>query len=201
MDDWGKAKKPSWGCEHKELVFGKGVILGGSCLHPAKGYDIYVGLDTGMDTETMHFPWDDKVGFLYRITDMQSPKSPKSFSKLISWLCLALDKGKRIHVGCVGGHGRTGLVLAAIAKEINCEMDAITWVRDNYCKKAVETQSQVNFLHKHYGIKKVEMSKTSCSGSDWDIGGYSATTTGRTHSDRILYQQNAEECVFNTLTN
>lgn len=39
------------------------------------------------------------------------------------------------------------------------EEDAITYVRKNYCQKAVESKSQVEFLHKHYGIKKVGGSK------------------------------------------
>jgi hypothetical protein len=41
--------------------------------------------------------------------------------------------------------------------------DAITYVREHYCKKAVESSTQVAFLHKQYGIKVVPGSRNVVS--------------------------------------
>jgi hypothetical protein len=59
----------------------------------------------------------------------------------------------------VGGHGRTGTVLAAIVAEMTEKKDAIQWVRKHYCKKVVESKVQVQFLMKHYGVSEAEPSK------------------------------------------
>jgi hypothetical protein len=48
--------------------------------------------------------------------------------------------------------------------------DAITWVRGNHCHKAVESQAQIEWLHKHYGITKVKPTKTAYQGGN-DLGG------------------------------
>jgi hypothetical protein len=84
------------------------------------------------------------------------------FKKLIAWLDEQLSSGLKVHVGCVGGHGRTGTVLSALVAariargvEIAVDGDVIGYVRTNYCKKAVETAAQVEFLVQHYGVKSV----------------------------------------------
>ena len=48
------------------------------------------------------------------------------------------------------------MVLAALARIILDEKDAVTYIRENYCSKAVESSEQINFLFKYYDIKKVE---------------------------------------------
>ena len=66
---------------------------------------------------------------------------------------------KRVHVGCIGGHGRTGLVLSALVAQMTGMPDPISYVRKHYCTKAVESTEQVTFLTKHFGAAKVEPSK------------------------------------------
>jgi hypothetical protein len=77
-----------------------------------------------------------------------------------------LHDGKSIHVGCIGGHGRTGTVLTAIMAELTEKTDAIQWVRAHYCKKAVESEEQVDFLVKHYGVTTAKPTKTYSSSID-----------------------------------
>ena len=160
--------KPRCHTTHKMLKFGKGRLLGASCGSPHKGYDIYIGFDWGMEFQHEVYPWETKkdpvIEFQFRIPDMGVPKSPKEFKKMITWVCSQLHKGKRIHVGCIGGHGRTGLFLAAVRAEFNDDKDAGNWVREHHCKRAIESQTQINFLYKHFGIKKIKPSKTSYKG-------------------------------------
>jgi hypothetical protein len=55
----------------------------------------------------------------------------------------AAGAGKRVEVGCVAGHGRTGTALACMAVLAGVPVDdAVAWVRDHYCVKAVEPPYQ-----------------------------------------------------------
>jgi hypothetical protein len=55
--------------------------------------------------------------------------------------------GKRVEVGCLGGHGRTGTALACLAVLAGHPAGtAVAWVRANYCDSAVETTEQEDFV-------------------------------------------------------
>ena len=55
----------------------------------------------------------------------------------------AARAGQRVEVGCIAGHGRTGTVLACIAVLAGIPAgDAVAWVRDHYCAKAIEPPYQ-----------------------------------------------------------
>jgi len=162
--DKNKSVAPRCHTTHMPMKFGKGELLGASCSSPRKGYDIYIGLCYSMIYKFQTAPWETtkKVSVVeaeFLITDGGVPKSPVKFKKMIKWICTQLQEGKKVHVGCIGGHGRTGLVVAAVKNMMDGEKDAITWVRKHYCKRAVETQIQVKFLNKHFGIKKVKGSR------------------------------------------
>lgn len=131
-------------------------IYGGSCLLSSpRNYDIFIGLDSLMKVTDKTFPWTEGVQFLYAIQDMGVPKNIKSFYKLLGFLKVVVLSNKKVFVGCIGGHGRTGLVLSALVAEMTGKSDAITYVRKNYCKKAVETAKQINWLVKHFGVQEV----------------------------------------------
>ena len=56
-------------------------------------------------------------------------------------------RGERVEMGCLGAHGRTGTALACLAVFAGCPAsDAVTWVRENYCSHAVETDDQAAFV-------------------------------------------------------
>lgn len=155
---------------HPPLKIGEYKIWGGSCVTPAHHlgeFDIYVGFDRSMGYNYRHYPWNSGESFLFYIQDMSVPKSPAEFKMLVNWLEVQLKLNKRIHLGCLGGHGRTGLVLSALVKQMLGIEDAITYVREGYCKKAVETVGQIDWLNEHYGIKKVAGTKEFHSPSDW----------------------------------
>ena len=170
---------------HPALPLGNGlVIYGGSCLHPiVADADVYVGLDSGMRVSDRALPWADKptIEFLYRITDMSIPSDPVAFVKLIDWLAEQVMLGKKVHVGCIGGHGRTGMVFAALVKVMLGEDDAIAYVRKNYCKKGVETTEQIKFLMDLFGIKTATPSKAHAP--------YVAGTSGKTSGSTVMGNQ------------
>lgn len=149
---------------HPALPLGECKVYGGNASHPiVKDADIYVTLQAGSSCNCLTDPWDEEenpvIEARYFIQDRDCPKNPVRFKRMITWLCNQLQKGKKVHVGCIGGHGRTGMVLAALVAELTEEKNAIQYVRKHYCKKAVETEVQIEFLMKHFGVSKVEPSK------------------------------------------
>jgi hypothetical protein len=57
--------------------------------------------------------------------------------------------GERVEVACVGGHGRTGTVLACMAVLAGIPAEqAVAWVRANYCVRAVQEPSQQYWMER-----------------------------------------------------
>jgi len=161
--------------KHPTLKLGGGELVGASCNAPRKGFDIYVGLDWGMHRESMNYPWEPKasevVEIYFPIRDGGIPKDVGQFKKMVVWLAEQLGTGKRVHIGCIGGHGRTGTLIAALVSHIHGDTKAGEWVREHYCKQAIETAEQVKFLEDTFGIEPVAPSKKSFGKSSG--GGYS----------------------------
>lgn len=160
---------------HPALKVGDFEVFGGSCITPiVKDADIYIGFDSGMRLTNASYPWNSsKVEVLFYIADGTAPAQADEFKKMVAWAAEQIILGKKVHAGCIGGHGRTGTFLAALVAHMTGNEDAITYVRENYCKKAVESSTQVDFLHKHYGIKKVEGSKAHLYGGGVSKGVWS----------------------------
>lgn len=158
-------------------------IYGGSGNTPAVlDAEVYIGFDHGMD-KSIPFPWEavtPPVKVFFPITDMSVPQNLDQFKNLIVWTAEQLHAGKKVHAGCIGGHGRTGLFFSALRKYLTGDEDATTHVRANYCKKVVESRQQVDWLHQHFGIKKVPATKGSY--------GHGTVTTGGSHSAPKMWQ-------------
>lgn len=148
---------------HKPLVIAGHEVYGGSCGSPTiKDADVYIGLDASSASRHPSMsPTSLAHGYIYSISDMSVPSDVDDFKKLVEWLATKIGSGKKVHIGCIGGHGRTGLLLSALVKVMEDKADAITHVRENYCKKAVESKSQVDWLVKHFDIKSVEATKAA----------------------------------------
>jgi hypothetical protein len=55
--------------------------------------------------------------------------------------------GEGVEIGCLGGLGRTGTVLACMAVLAGVDPpDAVAWVRENYRSDAVETRDQERWV-------------------------------------------------------
>ena len=67
-------------------------------------------------------------------------------------------RGLKGNIGlcCMGGHGRTGTMLAILAAKLgkvkkgDCPVE---WVRNCYCKKVVETTAQLDYIERVTGMK------------------------------------------------
>jgi hypothetical protein len=71
------------------------------------------------------------------------PRDQEAARRLIREGFAAAREGRRVEVGCIAGHGRTGTVLACMAVLAGVRADEATeWVREHYCAKAVETGPQ-----------------------------------------------------------
>lgn len=150
---------------HKGLVLPgtKLKIYGGSCSTPkVTDADVYIGFDGMMRPTSRSFPWNEGHEILFSVPDMGTPKAVGEYKKLVDWTKEQLIAGKKVHAGCIGGHGRTGMFLAALVSMFG-EKDAITYVRKHYCQKAVESMEQIKFLQKEFGvtIKEIAGSKSS----------------------------------------
>ena len=56
--------------------------------------------------------------------------------------------GQGVEVGCMGGLGRTGTVLACMAVLAGVSFnDAVAWVRENYRPRAIETLDQEAWIN------------------------------------------------------
>ncbi len=57
------------------------------------------------------------------------------------------QEGERVEVGCAGGLGRTGTVLACMAVLAGVPAgEAVQWVREHYDARAVETEEQEQWV-------------------------------------------------------
>jgi hypothetical protein len=141
-------------------------IYGGSVYTvKAEAFDVVIAFEKSYKGSPMAFPWTPGIEFSYPITDGSAPGNPKNFKKLVFWVADQLVADKKVWCGCIGGHGRTGTFLAALVAHMTDRKDAINYVRENYCTKAVESTSQVTFLTKHFGCDKVDGSKAK----GWDF--------------------------------
>lgn len=154
------------------------VIHGGSCSHPSvPDADVYIGFDKHSMLHTKRaWPWKKGTEFLFPITDMAAPADAHDFRKLVEWTAGRLQKGEKVHCGCIGGHGRTGTFLAALVKHMGAEEDAIGYVRKHYCEKAVESKAQIDFLKKEWGVKDAKPSKGA---SSYKPSKWAGTTTDK----------------------
>ena len=140
-------------------------IYGGSCHEPAiDDADVYISLDVEQPVYFWEQPWYENEGKKHirlPIEDMFIPNDTEDFNSCVEFAKYYLSEGKKIHVGCIGGAGRTGMFLSALVQasmgdklidEDGNKISAIDYVRENYYKHAVETIPQILFLHYNCGI-------------------------------------------------
>lgn len=146
-------------------------VTGGSCLTPPEDAEVVVGLDHSFRPEQLSESMGiDPENFIsYIIPDFYAPTDVYSFSQMIDAVIAHIESGKRVHIGCLGGHGRTGMVMSAIYTRMTGDRDGINYVRSHYCPYAVETQEQIDFLVNNFSIyesKDIEMdTETFADGS------------------------------------
>jgi hypothetical protein len=79
--------------------------------------------------------------------DFGLPEDPESAACTIEGAFVRARRGELVEVGCLGGLGRTGTVLACMAVLAGVPpADAVAWVRDAYRAEAVETAEQEDWV-------------------------------------------------------
>jgi hypothetical protein len=79
--------------------------------------------------------------------DFGLPEDPDVAARQIATAFDRARRGELIEVGCLGGCGRTGTVLACMAVLAGVpSWDAVTWVRTAYRPEAVETAEQEEWV-------------------------------------------------------
>jgi hypothetical protein len=143
---------------HPPLALRDGLVIhGGSCISPAvTDADVYIGFDAGMKKTARLYPWTEGVEVPFPIPDGRSFKEMTHFDKLVDWTIGQLEAGRKVHCGCIGGHGRTGTFFAVLVNRMMDEKAAAAYVRQHYCSKAIETTEQITWLHQTYGIDTVD---------------------------------------------
>jgi len=88
----------------------------------------------------------------YDWLDMGAPRSSVVL-KLVAWAAAKIREGKKLDLGCFGGHGRTGTFLALLFIEIeNITADeAMKAVWTRHCEQAIETYIQRKFIYEFNG--------------------------------------------------
>ena len=132
-------------------------LHGGNCQHdPGAKFDTFIGFDHGFNPKLESWDVPGRQNVLFKITDFSVPKDVERFRKFLSWLHERVIGGHSIYMGCIGGHGRTGMVLCAYLCRYTDMKDPLKFLRKNYCTKAVETDEQIDWLSKHFGLKTSE---------------------------------------------
>jgi len=88
---------------------------------------------------------DEPADIRVETRDFSVPDTEELLAALKGGL-LALGARRQVFVGCMGGIGRTGLYLAAMAKVLG-EKYPVIYVRENYLSHAVETKEQMRFIN------------------------------------------------------
>ena len=83
----------------------------------------------------LHFPIRD-----YGVPDA------RSFEGLLISILEKAKAGRVVYVGCYGGIGRTGMVVAGLVRTLIAGEDPIGWARQAYLSHAVETEQQERLI-------------------------------------------------------
>lgn len=118
--------------------------------------------------------------------------------------------GEMVEIGCIGGHGRTGTILACLyllgQNGTATHKDAYKYVKENYCSSAIESDTQEWFIeyasHVWYGTEVSEEPEDY-----FGYGGYGSwgtTTTKKNYPISCSMQDHYamilrgwKECAFN----
>lgn len=82
---------------------------------------------------------------LLQVFDFGVPSNPRRVQTALRSIFKAVLNGRPVYVGCGWGRGRTGLILALLAKACGAH-DPVQYVRENYLPLAVETKEQEKFV-------------------------------------------------------
>lgn len=133
-------------CRHYNMPvnYPNGVKVYASSLHsremnePSPDFALY-----------LDYSWNP-TGFSSSINwpDWGIPSDPKLAVQILADAYKKARDGKWVEVGCIGGHGRTGTVLACMGVLAGMlPKEAINFIRTTYCDHAIESEDQEWFVY------------------------------------------------------
>lgn len=190
-NEWGNEYGTTWSlCRHRgrELVLPNGNVIYGSSEsatdNPEFKADFGVYLDKSWTPVTLalYIPWADMglPGLKYDYMD-----------QAVDLIIRMSSKGQNVEIGCIGGHGRTGTLMALVVMRSGLDLEgsssevakrAIDYVRENYCSHAIESLTQEWYIEAFYcvwqGLEVPDKPETTTSFS-------SGTPTGENHGYEV----------------
>ena len=143
--------------------------------HPDLGVYLYTGWMTGMGgfaSNSVVCP--SKSPWPYIVCDWADYSGwyLEDYDRLVQYVTRRIRRGHLIEIGCHGGHGRTGTLLAgciAVLEGLSAEK-AIAAVRKRYCEHTVETFVQEELVYDLLDEQKPEKPTTSWPKSSTTMG-------------------------------
>jgi len=162
-------------------IEGKGKITGGRSEKQACKADLWVMLDNMpidisvkcLDTEGKFTKVHHSRIIYFPIPDREIPKDQVLFLKILAEIDKYIEEGKHVHISCIGGHGRTGMVIAAYIGKYCKYENPVELVRERYCKNAVETYEQHKLIHSICGLPNPSKKEYETSAVIYSGYGYS----------------------------
>ena len=99
--------------------------------------------------------WVSERCYINHIEDYGIP-SFREVDRMIRFI----NEHKKVIISCIGGHGRTGTILA-IWCGLNGIENPIEYVRENYSYRAIETEEQEEFIKKYLRCKNEKNNNTN----------------------------------------
>jgi protein-tyrosine phosphatase len=104
---------------------------------PERGFGLYLDKQWNPTWEACVIDWPD----------FGLPEDPEAAADDIAAAFDRARRGELVEVGCLGGRGRTGTVLACMAVLAGVPGDeAVPWIRQAYRPEAVETPEQEEWV-------------------------------------------------------
>ena len=117
---------------------------------PTPDFGLYLDRSWKPDGMAIMLPWQD-----FGLPNVSHGFADYAIQETYAWAV----SGALVEVGCIGGHGRTGTVLACMALLADPTMsgeDAVWYVRGAYCKHAIETKEQEWYVERFAATMKGE---------------------------------------------
>lgn len=95
--------------------------------------------------EAQYVKFGNEKDWLFPIRDFSVPENPNELRNVLLEVHDYACHNKLVYIGCMGGLGRTGLVLACLLK-LHGMYNPVQIVRTAYNPKAVETTDQMRFV-------------------------------------------------------
>lgn len=105
-------------------------------------------------TAGLNVPWsghDVAKQVILDWPDFNIPDKDVPMVEIVKWMLAQMGEGVRFETGCMGGHGRTGTMLACLlAAQGVAPGTALKRVRAEHCDKAIENQKQGEYVATFY---------------------------------------------------